>query len=116
MVKHNFVPARGDVIWLTFDPRVGREQAGRRPALVLSAKPYNKLVGLAIVCPITSLAKGYPFEVPIGGKKVSGSVLADHVKSVDWRERNATFVETASDEIVVEALARVAALLWPDFV
>jgi mRNA interferase MazF len=113
MVRGRFIPARGDVIWLNFDPRIGKEQAGHRPALVLSDQSYNKLVGLAVVCPITSHVKGYPFEVPLNGKKVSGCVLADHVKNVDWRERKASFAETASDEVVTEALARLAALLFP---
>lgn len=111
-MRRSFVPARGDVIWLSFDPRVGKEQAGHRPALVLSEQSYNKLVGLAVVCPITSHLKGYPFEVPIKGKKVSGCVLSDHVKNIDWRERNASFAEAASDEVVTETLARLAALLF----
>ena len=83
------VPERGDVVWLNFDPRRGREQAGRRPALVLSPRAYNDKVGLAIVCPITSQKKGYPFEVDIpDGHGVTGVILADQVKSLDWRKRN----------------------------
>jgi mRNA interferase MazF len=112
MVRRNFVPGRGDVIWLNFNPQAGREQSGRRPALVLSAQAYNKLVGLAVVCPITSHRKGYPFEVPLTGKKISGCILADHIKNVDWKGRNALFIEVASDDVVAEVLARLAALLW----
>jgi mRNA interferase MazF len=82
--KTRYVPERGDAVWIDLDPRVGYEQAGRRPALVLSPAGYNGRVGLALLCPITGQAKGYPFEVPIpDGLSVSGVVLADHVKSVD---------------------------------
>lgn len=82
------VPRRGDLVWLHFDPQTGHEQAGRRPALVLSPESYNRRVGLAIFCPVTSQAKGYPFEVglPYGGH-VSGVILSDQVKSLDWRAR-----------------------------
>jgi mRNA interferase MazF len=84
------VPDRGDAIWITLDPQAGHEQAGRRPALVLSPASYNEKVGLALLCPITSQVKGYPFEVPIpAGLTVSGVILADQVKSLDWRVRRA---------------------------
>lgn len=84
------VPDRGDVVWLDFTPQRGHEQAGRRPALVMSPAAYNGLVGLALVCPITTQAKGYPFEVAIPkGGKAKGVVLADQLKSLDWRARNA---------------------------
>ena len=83
------VPGRGDVIWLDFDPQLGHEQAGRRPALVLSPRAYNDKIGLAIVCPITNQQKGYPFEVDIpDGCGVTGVILSDQVKSLDWRARN----------------------------
>ena len=85
-----YVPDRGDIVWLTFDPRAGREQAGRRPALILSPASYNGKVGLALACPITSRVKGYPFEVPLPRSlAVSGVVLSDHIKSLDWRARKA---------------------------
>ncbi len=87
MRKQAYVPDRGDIIWTDFDPQAGREQAGRRPALVLSPQVYQKAAGLMICVPITSKAKGYPFEVPIAGKKVVGVALADHVKNLDWRAR-----------------------------
>lgn len=88
-----FVPNRGDVIWLEFSPQAGHEQAGRRPALVLSQMSYNGKVGLAVVCPVTSRVKGYSFEVPIPqGYAVSGVVLADQVRNVDWQARNAQWI------------------------
>ena len=92
MVIHDpDVPERGDAVWLDFDPQSGHEQAGRRPAIVLSPRAYNDTVGLAIVCPITNKKKSYPFEVDIpDGSPVTGVILADQVKSLDWRARKAT--------------------------
>lgn len=98
-------------MWLNFDPQAGKEQAGHRPALVLSPLSYNQLVGLALVCPLTSHRKGYPFEVEVAAKKVSGSALADHIKSVDWKERKATFIERADDQVVDEVLSKISTLL-----
>jgi mRNA interferase MazF len=110
-VNPTFVPDRGDVVWLQFNPQAGHEQAGRRPALVLSPSAYNGKVGLAILCPITSQVKGYPFEVEIRGGKVDGVVLSDQVKNLDWRVRNAELVECASDSVVEEVLQKLATLL-----
>ncbi|MCX6027281.1 MAG: type II toxin-antitoxin system PemK/MazF family toxin, partial [Chloroflexi bacterium] len=88
-----FVPRPGDVIELEFDPQVEHEQAGRRPALVLSQQRYNDKVGLAVLCPITNESKGYPWEVSIPvGQGVTGCVLSDQIKSLDWRDRNGTYV------------------------
>jgi len=89
----DYIPDRGDVVWLMFDPQAGHEQAGRRPALVISPKAYNAKIGLSFVCPITGQAKQYPFEVGIpSGLPVSGVVLADQLKSLDWRrEKRITF-------------------------
>ncbi len=81
------VPAQGEIIWLDFDPQSGHEQAGRRPALVMSKTTYNQRIGRAFVCPITSKVKGYPFEVPIQTKSVKGVVLSDHLKNLDWNAR-----------------------------
>jgi mRNA interferase MazF len=87
-----YIPDRGDIIWITFNPQAGHKQAGHRPALVLSPKAYNGKVGLAILCPVTSQVKGYPFEVQIpGGLEVSGAILSDQVKSLDWKARRAEF-------------------------
>lgn len=111
-MAEGYVPARGDLVWLQFDPQAGHEQRGRRPALVVSPHAYNARVGLALLCPITSRAKGYPFEVqlPEGGE-VEGVVLADQVKSLDWRVRQAERIEAASANVVAEVLGRIHTLL-----
>jgi mRNA interferase MazF len=87
-----YVPQKGDIVWLTFNPQLGYEQTGRRPALVISPKEYNQKVGLALFCPITNQVKNYPFEVQISEKYISGAVLADQLKSLDWRSRQAAFI------------------------
>ncbi len=111
-MSKGFVPEAGDLVWLDFDPRVGREQAGRRPALVVSPASYNRKAGLVIVCPVTSRAKGYPFEValPAGGA-IEGVILADHLKSVDWRERKARPIARVPEGLLADVRARLAALL-----
>ncbi len=107
-----YVPERGDIVWLVFDPQVGREQAGRRPAVILSPKSYNGKVGLAICCPITHQAKGYPFEVALpAGENVTGVILADHVRSVDWKGRQASLITQLPVELLNEVLDRIEALL-----
>jgi mRNA interferase MazF len=110
--KATYVPERGDAVWITLDLQAGPEQAGRRPALVLSPAAYNGRVGLALFCPITSQAKGYPFEVPIpAGAAVSGVVGADQVKSLDWRARKAARIGTVPEDVVEQVLQRLQALL-----
>lgn len=110
--KGAYVPKRGDVVWVTFDPQAGHEQAGRRPALVLSPAAYNGRVGLALLCPITNQAKGYPFEVALPqGLAASGVVLADAVKSLDWQARKASRICAAPDEVIAQVLQRLNALL-----
>src|ERR1019366_187252 len=107
-----YVPDAGDFIWLTFDPQAGHEQAGRRPALVLSPSLYNGKAGLALVCPLTNQAKGYPFEVPVpAGHGATGAILVDHVKSLDWKSRRAERLGTCPPEIIDEVRARLAPLL-----
>jgi mRNA interferase MazF len=107
-----YVPDAGDLVWLTFDPQAGREQAGRRPALILSPVSYNQRSGLAIACPVTSRIKAYPFEVPLPpGLPVSGVILADHLKSLDWRDRRAELIGHLAGETVGEVLDRLAPLL-----
>lgn len=107
-----YAPDRGDIVWLSFTPQAGHEQAGRRPALVLSPKAYDAKVGLALFCPITGQAKGYPFEVALpAGLAISGVVLADHVKSLDWRVRRADFAETAPVTVVDEVIQKLETLL-----
>ena len=113
--RSKFVPDRGDVVWLEFDPRVGHEQRGKRPGLVLSPADYNGKVGLALCCPITSQVKGYPFEVRIPpGSKASGAVLADHVKSLDWRARRARLFCQLPVSTVDDVIEKLLTLLVPD--
>ena len=107
-----YIPARGDVVWLSFDPQAGHEQAGRRPAVVLSPAAYNARVGLALLCPLTSQVKGYPFEVRVPpGLPVSGVILADQAKSLDWRARRAERICALPASVVQEILAKLSSLL-----
>lgn len=110
--RRGYIPERGDAVWITLDPQAGHEQAGRRPALVLSPASYNGRVGLALLCPITSQAKGYPFEVALPeGLPVAGVVLADQVKNLDWRVRKATRIGAVPAAAVARVLQRLNALL-----
>ena len=107
-----YCPKRGDIVWISFNPRAGREQAGHRPALVLSPQSYNRKVGLAILCPLTTQVKGYPFEVRVpDGLKASGAILSDQVKSMDWRARNASRLCSLPDTTVRQVLNKVGTLL-----
>lgn len=107
-----YIPKQGDIIWINFTPQLGREQAGRRPALVISPFKYNRRVGLALVCPITTKVKGYPFEVTIPeGLAVSGVALADQVKSFDWQERKAEFACKAPPEVTIEVTTLLRTLM-----
>jgi mRNA interferase MazF len=111
----SYVPDRGDLVWLEFTPQAGSEQRGRRSALVLSPKSYNGKVGLALFCPLTSQVKGYPFEVELpAGYAVSGVVLSDQLKSLDWRSRNVKFIERISPDIMAMVIVRVLSLLEPE--
>lgn len=113
MNSADYVPARGDVVWLDFDPQSGREQAGHRPALVVSPVAYNRTVGLMLVCPIASRRKGMPFEVAVPPElPVEGVILSDHLKSVDWRARKARFACRVSSECVQEVTARIYPLIF----
>ena len=108
----SYTPQRGDVIWITLNPQAGHEQAGRRPAVVLSPDAYNGRVGLAILCPITSQIKDYPFEVRIPeGLPVRGVILADQVKSLDWQARQAERMCTLPPRVTAEVLAKLGVLL-----
>lgn len=107
-----YVPQRGDMVRITLNPQAGHEQAGRRPAVVLSPEAYNGKVGLAILCPITNQVKGYPFEVLIPpGLPVTGAILADQVKSLDWRVRNAELICTLPSRAISEVLQKLGTLL-----
>jgi mRNA interferase MazF len=107
-----YIPKRGDVVWITLNPQAGHEQSGRRPAVVLSPRLYNGKVGLAILCPITSRSKGYPFEVAIpSGLTVEGVILADQVKSLDWRAREAALICDVPNDVMGEVLEKIGVLL-----
>ncbi len=108
----SYVPGRGDIVWMNFSPQAGHEQAGRRPALVLSPRSYNDRTGLALFCPVTTAAKGYPFEVPLPqGGEITGVVLSDHVKSMDWRARQAGLATQTTPRVVEQVLEMIVTLL-----
>jgi mRNA interferase MazF len=110
-----FVPERGDLVWLQFTPQRGHEQSGRRPALILSPRAYNRKVGLALACPVTGQVKGYPFEVLLpDGLAARGAILCDQVKSVDWRARKARRLDRVSPEVMSAVTARILALVDPE--
>jgi len=109
--KKNYVPHRGDIVWLSFDPQTGHEQKGKRPAIVLSPKEYNQKVGLALFCPITSKTKNYPFEVKIYGE-ISGVILSDQLKSLDWRKRNAEYIMKVEVPTIKEVQENIHMLLF----
>ena len=107
-----YTPKRGDVVWLSFDPQAGHEQAGRRPAFVVSPEAYNKKTGLFIACPITSREKGYPFEVSLPpNSTVSGVILSDQIKSLDWKARRAEFASATDASTIGEVVDRILPLI-----
>jgi mRNA interferase MazF len=110
MVRH-YVPEAGDITWLDFDPQAGREQGKRRPALVLTDQGYNRASGLAVVCPLTSKRKPYPFALPVIVDEVEGAVLVDHLKSMDWVARNAAFHSKADPAVLSQVRAYISVLL-----
>jgi mRNA interferase MazF len=111
-MTQSYIPERGDIVWLQFNPQAGYEQAGHRPALVVSPKTYNEKVGLALFCPITSNVKGYPFEVVLPEKqKVSGAILSDQIKSLDWQARKAKLIACAPKDAIEDVLAKIHSLL-----
>lgn len=111
MVK-NYVPDKGDLVWVTLDPSLGHEQKGRRPVLVLSTREYNKVSGLCIAVPVTSHKKGYPFEYEFAGKNLSGVVLADQLRSISFKARKAEKVEKIKDEVLQGILAKIKVLFF----
>ncbi len=107
-----YVPKRGDAVWINFDPQAGHEQSGRRPAIVLSPESYNGKVGLCLLCPITNKVKGYPFEVVIPANfGVSGVVLSDQAKNLDWQVRNTEFITQLPETVITEVLKKLKKLL-----
>lgn len=112
--KSSYVPDRGDIVRLDFTPQSGHEQAGRRPALVLSPLSYNRAAGLMLCCPVTSQVKGYPFEValcPEGTSKVTGVVLCDQIRSLDWQHRKAARLGAVTMQCVLDVAAKVKVLM-----
>ncbi|HUS88232.1 MAG TPA: endoribonuclease MazF [Desulfosporosinus sp.] len=108
----NYIPDKGDIVWLQFNPQAGHEQAGERPALVLSPKEYNRKTGLALFCPITSRIKGYPFEVRLPEDlPIGGVILADQIKNLDWVSRSARFSCKLPEEILQEVILKFETLL-----
>ena len=111
-MAHPYCPKRGDVVWLSFEPQAGHEQAGHRPALTLSPESYNRRIGMGVFCPITTRVKGFPFDVVIPpGLKATGVVMSDHVKSLDWNARGSRLFCKLSDAVVSEVLSKLNALL-----
>jgi len=113
-VPRQYVPERGEIVWLHLTPHAGHEQAGHRRALVISPRSYNRRVGLALFCPVTSQVKGYPFEVVLPpGLEAEGAILSDQVKSLDWRVREAKRVCAVPTEVLEETIAKVLAVVDP---
>jgi mRNA interferase MazF len=112
MTSANYIPDKGDIDWLNFNPQAGYEQSGKRPAIVISPKQYNKKVGLALFLPITSKQKGYPFEVELPENlPVTGVILSDQIKSLDWKIRNVEFICTIPQTYYLDAIAKFKVLL-----
>jgi len=107
-----YIPERGDIVWLNFNPGSGHEQKGKRPAVVISPKGYNEKVGLGLFCPITSKTKNYPFEVKIENDKINGVVLADQIKSLDWKTREIEFITKEAYEKVNEIIDKISVLIF----
>ena len=112
MKSGEYIPERGDIVWLNFNPQAGHEQKGKRPALVLSPKIYNQKTSLCVALPITSKIKGYPFEVPLpSGIGIAGVILSDQIKSLDFRKREAVFISKVPDNVIKEVQSNVVALV-----
>jgi mRNA interferase MazF len=110
MVK-SYVPEKGDLVWLNFTPQSGHEQSGRRPAVVISPSEYNGKTGLGIFCPLSSKEKNYPFEVKIKNDRISGVVLSDHLKSLDWESRKAELISKVTEKELDEILEKIKVLI-----
>jgi mRNA interferase MazF len=114
-VKTGYFPRRGDIVWLSFSPQVGHEQAGHRPGVVVSPGSYNRLTGLALICPVSSKSKGYSFETPLpAASPVQGVVLSDHVRNMDWRSRKARKGGRVPAPVLMDILRKLATLLDQD--
>ena len=112
MVKKAYVPSRRDVVWVDFNPVRGHEQANVRPALVLSPKMYNQKTGLMIVCAITAQVKGYPYEVSVNEKEITGVILTDQIRTLDWKERKVKHIVTVSQSVINEVQENISTLIF----
>lgn len=113
--KDEYIPDRGDLVWLSFAPQTGHEQSGRRPVLVISPKIYNSKTHLALFCPVTSQIKGYPFEIELPDNfEISGAILSDQIKNLDWQARQAEFICRLPQTQLTETLNKISALLNPE--
>ena len=112
MVKNEYIPERGDIVWLNFNPQSGHEQQGKRPAIVVSPKEYNEKVGLGLFCLITTKIKDYPFEVKIENEKITGVVLSDQIKSLDWKTRGIEFISKENTNKIDEIISKISVLLF----
>ncbi len=111
MVKKKYVPSKGDLVILTFDPQAGHEQKGRRPALVVSNQKFNQAVGFALVCPITNTNRDFPFHVEVGAKQIGGYILTEQVKSIDYEARGMKFVEVLHEDKLERVMGIIGAIL-----
>ena len=114
MVKKDYIPERGDIVWLNFNPQASHEQKEKRPAVVISPKEYNEKTGLALFCPITSKVKNYPFEVVIKNKEINGAVLSDQIKSLDWKTRKIEFIMKTTENKMNEIIDKISVLVLED--
>jgi mRNA interferase MazF len=112
MVNKDYIPERGDIVWLNFNPSSGHEQQGKRPAVVISPKAYNEKVGMGLFCPITNKVKGYPFEVKTKSDMINGVVLTDQIKSLDWKTRKIEFIEKVTPEKINEIIDKISILIF----
>ena len=110
MVRRKYLPERGDIVWLNFNPQSGHEQKGKRPVIVISPKEYNEKTGLGLFCPITSKVKNYPFEVKVDSKGITGVVLSDQIKSLDWKTREIEFIAKESSNKIDEIIDKISVL------
>jgi mRNA interferase MazF len=111
MVNNSYIPDRGDIVWLDFNPQTGHEQKWKRSAIVISPEEYNRKVKLGLFCPITSQEKGYPFEVKIRNRKINGVVLSDQIKSLDWAKRNIEYIIKATKEEIRGVVEKINILI-----
>ena len=109
MVK--YFPQMGDIVALSFDPQSGHEQKGRRPALIVSNQTFNRHFGLAFACPITNTQRGFPFHVPVASDNLTGYIMAEQVKSIDYNSRNISFIEKAKPEVLDEVLGIIESIM-----